>query len=197
MGGGAGIAADEVHQVRSADFTACDSLAHAREVGVEAAVEADLEFDTGAGDRGQRAIDARQRVIDRFFAEDVLAGLRGFHNEFGMGVGGGADQHRVDRRIGEDLGGGGGDPWNAEARRGVTRRLRIDVCDDGGIGLRQTVGQGLRVHLADAAGADDSYIDGFHCCVKLCSMLRRYSRLRRALSFGEPMPGRTSCSTRV
>ena len=77
MGGGAGIAADDVQQRGRADLAADDRLAHAGEVGIEAAVEADLQLDAGLLDRRQRLVDLGQVEGDRLFAEDVLAGLGG------------------------------------------------------------------------------------------------------------------------
>ena len=67
--------------------------------------------------------------------------------------------------------------------------------------LGQAEGDGLGVHLADASGADDSdiqFVDAHELLLDsavVLSIERRYSRLRRALSFGAPMPGSTSCST--
>ena len=52
------IAADDVHQVRRSDLAAGDRLPDAREVRIEAAVEADLQFHPGLVHSGQCAIDA-------------------------------------------------------------------------------------------------------------------------------------------
>src|SRR5262249_51226176 len=136
------------------------------------------------------------RVVKRFLAKDVLACLRGLHDQVGVRVRRGADEDGVDLRIGEDLRGAGCNFGDAQSRCDFLRCGCIDVRDGDRLCLRQSISESFRVDAADTARADDSYVDSFHA-LKLDSMDFRYSRLRRALSFGEPMPGSTSCSTSV
>ena len=127
-------------------------------------------------------------------------------DQVGVRVGRGADQHRLDRGVGQDLLDGAGDSGDAAAGGHRCGGLAVQIGDRHGIGLRDTEGQGLGVHLADASRADDSDIQSLSSDQSIearsprfgkdnARWKRRYSRLRRALSFGEPMPGRTSCST--
>ena len=73
-----------------------EALAEAREVRVEAAVEADHQRRAGALDDGKAALDARAREIDRLFAEDRLAGPGGALDQVGVGGGRRTDQDRAD-----------------------------------------------------------------------------------------------------
>jgi len=54
----AGVAADDMEEMRRADLAARDGAADALEIGVEAAVEADLEFDAGLVDGGDLFIQS-------------------------------------------------------------------------------------------------------------------------------------------
>ena len=73
------------------------------EVGVEAAVEADLELDAGLGDGGQGGVDLGEAMVDGLLAEDVLAGAGGADDEVGVRVGGRADEDGVDVGVVQDL----------------------------------------------------------------------------------------------
>ena len=91
---------------------------------------------------------ARDREVDRLFAEDLLAGRRRREDQVGVGVGVRADQHRADRLVGEHLRGrrrlravlGG------ERRRGLA--VGVDHVLEPRAGLARDV---ARVDLADAA----------------------------------------------
>ena len=156
MGGGRGIAADDVHHAGHADFAGGHGLTHAGEVGIEAAIEADLQLHAGGFHGGEGAVDLIEIVGNGLFAEDVLAGLGGFDDQIGVGVGGRADQHRLDLRVGDDFGGRYGHLGNIAAGSQRLRGLAIDVGDGDDLGLRQAEGQCFRVDLANAAGANDS-----------------------------------------
>ena len=131
-------------------------MAHAGEVRVEAPVEADLQLHSSRFHRGQGAVNLLQAEGDGLFAEDVLAGLGGLRDQIGVGVGGGADQHRFDLRVGKDLGARCGHLGNIAAGSQRLRGLAVDVGDRDDLRLRQAEGQRLRVDSPDASGADDS-----------------------------------------
>ena len=67
-------------------------------------------------------------------------------------------EHRVDRRVGQDLVSAGGDVGNAAAGGDLPRRPAVDIRD----GQRASPpGRGRRgsgVDFADATGADDSHV---------------------------------------
>src|ERR1019366_3149226 len=145
-------------------------------------------------------------VGDRLLAEDMLACLRRLYDEVGVGVGGGADQDRFDLGIGENRRARFGNRGDSAACRQRWRSLAVDVRDSQCPDFRQTERQRFGMHFTDPPGADDSDVQLF-CAQgvlfletiqsKLASMERRYWRLRRAPSFGLPLPGRMSCSTRT
>ncbi len=70
-----------------------------------------------------------QAERDGLLAEDVLAGFGGLHDEVGVGVGGGANQHGIDLRVGDDLVGSSGHLGNVAARRQRLRGLAVHVGD--------------------------------------------------------------------
>ena len=85
MGGGAGSRLVMRRMCGVADLALGDQVAHALEVGVEAAVEADLQLDACLVDGRQRAVDPRQIEVDRLLAEDVLARRGGLLDRSGRG----------------------------------------------------------------------------------------------------------------
>src|SRR5215467_10162803 len=79
-----------------------------------------------------------------------------------------------------------------------------DIRHTGQSRTRDARGQIFGMDTADAAAADDSNIQTAthrilfdRAAVLHSPSLRRYSRFRRAYSFGAPMPGSTSCSTTI
>ena len=72
-------------------------------VVVKAADKTDLQLDAGFLDGLERLFDLGKVGVDRLLAEDVLAGLGSAHDKLCMGIGGGADEYCLDRRIVEDL----------------------------------------------------------------------------------------------
>ena len=100
---GCRVAAGDAQNVQVADLALFDQFAHLLEIGVKAAVETDLAFHPGFVHRVDGFIDLRQAVIDRFFAEDVLACVGGRDHQVGVRVGGGTDRHCVDGFVIHDL----------------------------------------------------------------------------------------------
>ena len=78
-------------------------LADAGEVGVEAPVEANLQLHACGLHRGQRAIDLARLKAMGFSQKMCLPALAALHDQIGVRVGGGADEHRIDGGVGEDL----------------------------------------------------------------------------------------------
>ena len=70
---------------------------------VKAAVEADLVFLARLFDDVENFLDLIDIMVNRFLAEDVLAGAQCFDGERGMLVRGSADQDGFNFRIVEDL----------------------------------------------------------------------------------------------
>jgi hypothetical protein len=63
---------------------------------IEASIEAHLQLHTSGIRGAERMIDPPEVKRDGLLAEDVLARLRGHHDVVGVGIGGGADDHRID-----------------------------------------------------------------------------------------------------
>ena len=90
--------------------------------------------------------------------------------------------------------------WNSEALRAFLRSRQVNIGDCYEFSARHAIRQMFSVNLADAPRADLPDTNGFHSTHVFgpySPMLRRYARLRRALSRGVPIPGRTSCSTMI
>ena len=134
-------------------------------VVVKAADEADLQLDTRLFGRCKRLLDLAQVGVDRLFAEDMLAGLRGAQDKVGMGVRGGADKDCVDCRIAEDLLRIAVAFFNAHVGRpsargvihkGVSHRVQY--------GFRHRMREIFTVQLSDASSAQktNAYLFHFH-----------------------------------
>ena len=141
---GRGVAADDVHQIGAPISPLATDLADASEVGIEAAVESDLQFDSGGFYRCQGAVDLVKAVSDGLLAEDMLAGFGGLHDEIGMSLGGGADEHGLDGGVGDYLRAGFGDSGNAAVGGQRFRGLAIQVGNRYCLRLRQTESQCLQ-----------------------------------------------------
>ena len=63
----------------------------------------DRDFDAGFFDDTFGLEDLRDRGVDRFFAENMLTGLRGFHGDVSVRIGRRADKDCLDRGIFKDL----------------------------------------------------------------------------------------------
>ena len=150
------IAADDGRQFDIADGAGAEPLGERREVGVEAAVEADHQVGLVLLDHLEAGEDALDREAHRLFAENGLAGIGGRLDQVGMGAGRRGDQHRVHvLRLDDVL-----------DRCDLGADLRCKAC----CGLRHGVGQigdgclfrcgdGAGMDLADPSGAQDSKSD--------------------------------------
>jgi len=147
--------------VQLANRAGSDHLVHLAEVGVETAVEADLQLDARFGHCFQRGVDLGQVVVNRFFAEDVLTRRGGLDDDAGVGVGRGANGDRVDGRVVEDsvvVGERGGD---VQVGGELLRGWQVEVGDGSDFSARDACSQAGGVDLADAPGADDSETERF------------------------------------
>ena len=110
IGGGDGIATDDRHRMRVANFAALNRLLDTRMISVKTPIEADLQLYAGLIDRRQRLVDLRQIKGNRLFAEDLLARARRLDDEATMRIGRRADDDRVYiaadqfRRVGSKIG---------------------------------------------------------------------------------------------
>ena len=189
--------------MRRSDFAAGHAFAHPRKICIETAVESHLEFDPGLFDGLQSTVNFGQAVIDGLLAENMFSGLRRANDQIGMRIRRGADQHRVDFIVRENGVRGCQHFADSISLGDILRRRKIDIRDSyrdrPGCAKRQCLG----VYFADASCANDADLQCFLRQARLllstqpkqCSMDLRYSRFRRALSFGKPIPGKISCST--
>ena len=136
-----------------ADLAIREAPAQAREVRIEAAVEADHQRRAGLLDRAEAGLDAGAREIDRLLAEHRLAGARAALDQIGMGRGGRADQNGVDVGALDDVveGGNLGARCGGKLLRGG--RMRIGDRDEAGIRMGGGVAP---VNAADAACPQNS-----------------------------------------
>ena len=172
LGGDAGVAGQRPQQLRRADRALDDPGAHVGEVPGEAAVEADLQRHPRVSGGVDRAVGVVQCQRHRLLAEHVLARLRCSDDQVGVGGGGRADRHRIDRPIGDQV------QWIAvrPRRRKPFCRARFGVGDGGQAGVRQATCQGLGVEVADPAGADEAEATTVLTFMVLRSSLERSSR---------------------
>ena len=143
-------------EIGRADFTGLDRLAHTQKVGIEAAIETHLQLDSGGCNRGEGAVDFLQAERNGFFAKDVLAGLGSGHDQVGMGIGRRANGHRVDGRVGDNLGAGGDNFRNIAAGSNRLRGGLLQVRDGGEPCAGHAEGKAFSMHRADASCADQS-----------------------------------------
>ena len=101
-----GVPADDGQLLQPADFTVGRTLADAGKSGVETAVEPHHHGRNGAGPLRQdvpAAAGGRQVQRDGLLTQDRQSVTRRCLDQPGMRVGGRADQHRVQRRVGKDI----------------------------------------------------------------------------------------------
>ena len=118
-------------------------------------------------------------------------------------AGGIGDEHGIRRRIREELFRVIGHPADSALLCDRLSGFRLDIGDGGDMRIGNTERKVLRVYFANAPRSDDPgpnycvphFIASLFLFANTGSRLRRYSRLRLALSSGVPMPGSTSCST--
>jgi hypothetical protein len=156
------IAADDVQQGGLADLAAPDRIMNPTEVGVEAAIEADLQLDAGPVGRGQRAVDLGQRMGNGLFAKDVLARVGCLFDETRMGVGPGADQHCIDCRVAQHVAVVGGGVRYLELIGKLLGGGCVDVRHSQQLCCWNAIGQRCGMHLADAPRADQADVQCVH-----------------------------------
>ncbi len=107
---GSRVTAGDLDDVHIPDLALLDQVAHPLEVVVEAAVEAQLQLHLLLFRHLDRLQSLCDREVDGLFTEDVLARSGRGHGVVGVGIGGGADEDRIDggivdqiHRIGRDL----------------------------------------------------------------------------------------------
>ena len=128
-----------------------------QKVEIIPAAEADLQLDAGILCSLNGLPHPVNVIINGLFAEDVLAGLGGLHDEIGVGIGGRADEHRFDFGIVDNLGGILCGILNAIAvKQGFRLRIHEGIRHGFDFQFGDKIGNVLRVYLADAAGADNA-----------------------------------------
>ena len=181
-----GISTGDPQHLRDADAPRSDDLPQLREVRIEAPIEAHLELHPGAADRAEDLVQATEIQIHGLLAEDVLPSPRRSDHLVRVRVGARADQHRIHVGIPDDRLRVRARIRDAQLPRQGLRGVQLRIRDAQDLRAGDAGRDGPSVHAADPARADES---------KSHISLLRYSRFRRALSKGVPMPGRTSCST--
>jgi hypothetical protein len=144
-----------VHQVWDSDLALGHSGPDTREIHIESPVESHLKLDSSLFYFLKGPIYFAQRVIDRFFAKDMLSGPRGLHHQFGMRIGGRTNQHRIDRGITANICAVRSYSSDSIAFRNFFRRIAIYVGDCDRFRFGQPKSQRFGVHLSDAASAND------------------------------------------
>ena len=155
------VAGRNLDDVDLADLAAANHVVNGAVVVVEAAAEADLELDACFLCCVDSSVNLLQIIIDRLFAEDMLACVSSLDDVLGMGVGRGADEHCFDLGIVQDVICVLGGVRNA-AGLGESLGLLIHerVGDGLDLHLRHEHRNVLCVYLADAACTDDTYFHG-------------------------------------
>ena len=90
------VAAGDLHEVQLAELAARRRRLHGAVRRVEAPVEADVQQGAGRLDRGERGVDLGEVERHRLLAERRQPGRGDAGDQLGVGVGAGADRHRVD-----------------------------------------------------------------------------------------------------
>ena len=88
------VAGADAQDVRGADLAGAHCVVNRAVVVVKAADKADLQLDAGLLHRVKRHADARYVVVNRLFAEDVLAGCCSLDDQVCVRIGGRADENR-------------------------------------------------------------------------------------------------------
>ena len=160
-GWGLRVARRNAYKLHLADLAVLDRLAHCAVVVIVATVEADL-IDKLLGACGKRRLDFFDlcyALVDRLFAEDVLACRDRFERELRVLIGRRADQNGVDARIVQNLMIIRADVFDADGLRPFgDLGLHIGVCKRDDLRIRHARKNALCVDLTDAARADDTDI---------------------------------------
>jgi hypothetical protein len=80
-------------------LSGADYLSYLPEVGVKTPVKANLQLNPTPLDSSQGLVNFSQIKGNRLFTQNMLAGFGRFANKLGMGVGTGADNHRLNRGV--------------------------------------------------------------------------------------------------
>ena len=171
------VARRDLDDLHVADAAALDDLVHVLEVAVKAAVEANLILHARALDLVEHDLDLVQIVVDRLFAEDVLAGARRLDGDRRVRIRRRADEHGLDVRVFEDLVVVVVPVGHVELLRQLLGRRGVDVGNGDQLRVRHAVDEVVGVQLADAAGADDA---DFQLLAHGILLLIRGARAKRA-----------------
>ena len=150
-----GVPGSDLDDLHVPDAAGGDHFAHALKIPVKPAVEAHLVLDARFLDRLQHRLDLAQVVVDGLFTEDVLSGLRRLDGDGRMGVGGGAEEDRVDFRVVQNVMIIRRSDLYAQFFRQFFRRRKVHIRDRRDLRVRHPVYEVCRVKLADAPRADD------------------------------------------
>lgn len=89
----------DFYEIDPADLPPADHVVNGPVVVVKAPAKTDLKLYTRVPGGTDGRADALDIIVDGLFTEDVLPLGGGTLDEIRMGVGGGADEHRLDLRI--------------------------------------------------------------------------------------------------
>ncbi len=169
---GSRVAAGDLDDVHIPDLPLLNQVAHSLEVVVEAAVEAQLQLHRVLFCHLDRLQPLCHREVDGLLTEDVLAGTGRGHGVVGVGIGGGADEDRIDGGIVDQIHRIGCDLLDAQGARPLLDALiDDDVADAGDADRRYEPGDVVGVELADPSCSDDAdRYDVFHCVPLLVTM---------------------------
>jgi hypothetical protein len=130
-----------------ADLASLDQIMNLSEVGIVAAVKADLKFDACLLYRRQRQVDPLEVQVDGLLTKDVLAGRRCLLDDPGVGVGGRTDDDRVDVLVAQNLMIICIGVWDGEPRRCFFGGLVLDIGNRQNAGVRNAICQVFRSGL--------------------------------------------------
>ena len=155
------VAGGDLDDIYLADLAAANHVVNGAVVVVEAAAETDLQLYASLFGCVDGSVNLGQIIVDRLFAEDMLACVSSLDDVLGMGVGRGADEHCLNLGIVQDVICVLGGVRNA-AGPGKSLGLLIHerVGDGLDLHLRHEHRNVLCVYLADAACTDDTYFHG-------------------------------------
>jgi hypothetical protein len=159
--------------VRGHQLTRSHQLANPLEARVEAPVEPDLELNSGSADGIQRSVNPCQVQGDGLLTENVFSGYRRFLDHLGMGIGAGADDHRLNLLVFQYRPVVLGDGRDMQVGGQFLGRAHVNVGNGNQAGVWEPVSQIFPMHPADPARADEPHVDFVcHAC-----LLVEWSRL--------------------
>ncbi len=150
-----GVVADQVQRFQRADLAGRQPRLQRAVVRIEALVEGDVERLRRPLQRDSVGAQPRQVEVERLLAEHRLAGRQRRQHEVEVGAGGGGDQHRRDRRIGEHAVHAADRAAELGGHRARDPGVRIDDADQ----VEARVGGGVpAMHLAHAPGPQQRHL---------------------------------------